>query len=117
MQHKNIHYVEPIYVEKLYKENNLSMSGLGNMLGCSNSHIKKSLLDKRIRMTYEEVAKRIYKEKFEKPVSLIREVKVVEKKPAPAPANDAVLMVVISNHNLDFLTRIVRSLKGEITEV
>lgn len=119
MKNNSIHYVDPIYIKKLRQEGGLSFVKLANLLGCSDSHVVKAIQNSKIRVTYEDLAKKIYKDKFEQKSEEQRIKKQYEKVPVVTiPKNEeTVLMVVVANQNVDFLTRIVRSLKGEVTTV
>jgi hypothetical protein len=100
----------PFFIRKLRDEQKLSGSQIGNIVGCSNTHINSSLRNGKIKKCYEIAAEVYYTNHYKQkdlPKPVVKENVV----------DDTVLMVVIKKNNVDFLTRIVRSLKGEITEV
>lgn len=116
----NITKTEPVYVQKLI-DRKLSRKEVAKIVGISDGYIGQCIKANCIRKSFEDLAKIYYERKFsEKPkTEEARIQKQYEKVPAVTlPKNEeTVLMVVVANQNVDFLTRIVRSLKGEVTTV
>lgn len=130
MTERNYMYVEPVYINKLGEAGMINKE-IGEVCKISNSLISQSRRDNKVRECYETCAKNYYEKhfikKFDRSNSEDKQTKSNTSRMNiwdeatilhdSSPQADTVLMVVIKNNNVDFLTRIVRSLRGEITTV
>ncbi len=114
--YNNINYVAPNYVRKIL-DMKITRKEVAKIIGISDGYVGQCLRSNRIRKSFEDLA-RIYFDTYLKDAN---KVNVIHTKTGGTKntehQGDSVLMVVLRKDNVDFLTRIVRSLKGEITEV
>lgn len=110
----NIVRTEPVYIKKLL-DRKITRLEVARICGISPPYIGQCVKENSIRKSFEDLAKIYYERRFTEQdnTKVFPEPKVKHKE----EPEDAVLMVVLKKNNVDFLTRIVRSLKGEITEV